>query len=405
MNRHILVQIAIFAVISVVALAYGYRYISSDLATYSNYELHAELSDVSGLATGMRVNYRGRDVGVVSDTTIRDRKIAVVVRIDGDVRIPVGSSAQVTSSTVLGDKYLDVRPTTAQGPMLDDGGVLDTPDELAPVPLEELFADVYSSLSAVDTEALESLVGEVSTTLEGTGPELAGIIENTSTLARAVNESAPTLSGLVDVGVPVARDLASRSGKAKRTVTAMRDVSEQFRREEPSLVYLLDDSPGAMARIQRLLDDNRKTGGALLANGVVVTDVLASRREALRESFVVGPEGFRALSGIVKDGRADFQLVATQGPVCVYPTERREVNDSSEREAHLDLYCPMAEDLGIRGAEAAPRPDDRGRANSVRPGDVTGPEYVEDPLFVPLGEEVVESWEKMLRDPGASAGG
>ncbi|MDI9903948.1 MCE family protein, partial [Rhodococcus sp. IEGM 1409] len=71
-------------------------------------------------------------------------------------------------------------------------------------------------------------------------------------------------------------------------------------------------------------------------------------------------DGLPTLASIVTGDRADFALVATQGPVCNSDTPRREVGDLSPTTPSLAMYCPPADDLVPRGAQYAPRPYDLG---------------------------------------------
>lgn len=397
MNRHVVAQALLFALISVVAIGYGIRYIGEDADVTRGFRVVAHVEDARGIGPGVRVTYRGVDIGEVRGAELDGAGgVRLDLRIVDGTLIPADAHARVVTSTALGDNRLDVRPTGDVGPYLADGGELLVPEDEQPAALEDLIADIDTSLRALDPESLESFGDSVATALEGNGPRLGAILEDTARLAAVLGEQAPTFRGLVGDGLVTVRALAAREDPITGSVSAARDVTGQLARREDTLVYLLDRSPDAMLRAQGLLDANRDSAAGLLANTLVVTPVVRDRGPAWEAGLTQGERGLRALAGTVRDGRADFQLVATQGPVCVYPYEPRDVADHSPRETNLRLYCPPGENLGQRGSRAAPRPDGEGLLGATEPGTRIGPEVAEDPLLVPTGNEIAAYWASMM---------
>lgn len=398
MNRHMLAQVLLFALISVVAIGYGFRYIAEDTDVAGGIDVVANVDDARGLGPGVRVTYRGVDVGAIRSVSLDGPGggVQLNLRILAGTEIPADAHARVVTSTALGDHRLDVRPLNDSGPYLADGDELLVPEDEQPPGLEALIASIDSSLRAIDPEALESFGDSVATALEGNGPRLGAIIEDTARLTAVLGEQAPTFRGLVDDGLVTARALAERDKPVSGSVTVARDVTQQLARREDTLVHLLETSPDAMLRAQELLDANRENAAGLLGNTLVVTPVFRDRGPAWEAGLTQGERGLRALAGTVRDGRADFQLVATQGPVCVYPFEPRDIQDESPREANLRLYCPPGKDLEQRGSRAAPRPNDEGLAGATVPGTRIGPDITKNPLVIPTGREIAEYWTSMM---------
>lgn len=397
MSRPVWIQIILFAVISVVAIGFGMRYIGQDADVARGFRVVAHVSDARGIGPGVRVTYRGVDVGEVRSAELDgDGGVRLHLRILDSARIPADAHARVVTSTALGDTRLDVRPRSEDGPYLAEGGQLQVPEDEQPAALESLIADIDTSLRALDPDSLESLGDSLSTAVEGHGPRLGAIIEDTAHLTSLVADRAPTLRGMVGDTLPTVRALAARPDPVTGAVSVARDVTGQLARREDTLIYLLDRSPEAMLRAQDLLDANREDAAGLLGNLLVVTPVFRDRGPAWESALTQGERGLRALAGTVRNGRADFQLVATQGPVCVYPYEPRDMLDHSPRETNLRLYCPPGENLEQRGSRAAPRPNDEGLSNATEPGTRIGPDVAADPLLVPTGTEIGAYWAAMM---------
>ena len=405
MNRGVISQALVFAFISVVAIGYGIRYIGEDADVARGFSVVAHVDDARGVGPGVRVTYRGVDVGEVREAVLDGPGGGVELRlriVDGTM-IPRAAHARVVTSTALGDNRLDVRPESDEGPYLGDGDELLVPSDEQPAALEDLIANIDTSLRALDPAALESWGGSVATALEGNGPRLGQIIEDTARFTAVLADRAPTFRGLVDDGLVTTRALARRDAPLTGATAVARDVTGQLARREDTLVYLLERSPDAMLRAQRLLDANREDAAGLLANTLVVTPVFRDRGPAWEAGLTEGERGLRALAGTVRDGRADFTLLATQGPLCVYPYEPRDIEDDSPREPNLRLYCPPGEDLEQRGSRAAPRPNEEGLATATEPGTRIGPDMARDPALVPTGKEAAAYWMSMLeglRDGG-----
>lgn len=398
MNRHVVAQALLFALISVVAIGYGIRYIGEDADVARGFRVVAHVDDARGVGPGVRVTYRGVDVGEVQEAVLDGPGggVRLHLRILEGTQIPRDAHAKVVTSTALGDRRLDVRPETHTGPYLGDGDELRVPPEEQSAALEELIADIDTSLRALDPESLATVGDSLADALEGNGPRLGAILEDTAALTAVLADRGPTFRGLVDDGLGVTRALARRDAPITGATTVARDVTGQLANREDTLVYLLDRSPEAMLRAQGLLDDNRENAAGLLANTLVVTPVFRDRGPAWEAGLTQGERGLSALTGTVRNGRADFSLVATQGPVCVYPYEPRDVLDHSPRPTNLRLYCPPGENLEQRGSRAAPRPNDEGLANATEPGTVIGPDVAEDPLLIPTGKEIAAYWTTML---------
>src|SRR5699024_1997154 len=167
-----LAQVLLFALISVVAIAYGFRYIAGDADVARGYEVVAHVEDARGLGPGVRVTYRGADVGEIRGVSLDGPGEGVTLRLrvlDG-VEIPADAHARVVTSTALGDRRLDVRPDSHTAPFLGDGDELLIPEGEQPPSLDKLISSIDTSLRAIDPGSLESLGDSAATALEGNGP-------------------------------------------------------------------------------------------------------------------------------------------------------------------------------------------------------------------------------------------
>jgi phospholipid/cholesterol/gamma-HCH transport system substrate-binding protein len=108
------IEIVIGAVVLVVAalfLAFAYR--TSQFRTASGgYEISADFSRIDGIHQGSDVRISGVKVGTVVSDELDPKTYLATIRmsVDRSVQLPEDTVAQVTSSGLLGDKYMSLAP-------------------------------------------------------------------------------------------------------------------------------------------------------------------------------------------------------------------------------------------------------------------------------------------------------
>ena len=84
----------------------------SGQTTSSGYPLQARFERIDGLAIGSDVRIAGVKVGTVTDAKIdaKDFTALVSLTVRPDIQLPKDSSAEITSESLLGGKYLSLSP-------------------------------------------------------------------------------------------------------------------------------------------------------------------------------------------------------------------------------------------------------------------------------------------------------
>ncbi|MBV1887244.1 MAG: outer membrane lipid asymmetry maintenance protein MlaD [Parvibaculaceae bacterium] len=109
----------------VIAVAGGfltYGYTMTDAGNVQGLNITAEFDRVDGLANGADVRLSGIKVGTVTSQTLNPANYAAVVAVSlsSDIKIPVDSSAKITSEGLLGGTYVSVTPGGSED-FLTDG--------------------------------------------------------------------------------------------------------------------------------------------------------------------------------------------------------------------------------------------------------------------------------------------
>jgi phospholipid/cholesterol/gamma-HCH transport system substrate-binding protein len=130
----------------------GYAVASTGRTSVSGYELSARFSSIDGLSTGSDVRVAGVRVGRVTGTAIDPTTYQAVVSMDvqTSVKLPLDSSAAVTSDGLLGGKYLALTPGGDEK-MLAPGSVITITQ--GSVSLEQLLGKFIFSVTDMTNAA------------------------------------------------------------------------------------------------------------------------------------------------------------------------------------------------------------------------------------------------------------
>jgi len=107
------VETVMGAVVLIVAAVFlFFAYTTSEVGAVSGYDLTARFDRVEGLRDGGDVRVSGIKVGTILSQKLDPKTFQAIVRmsIDSKVILPVDTIASISSSGLLGDKYLALQP-------------------------------------------------------------------------------------------------------------------------------------------------------------------------------------------------------------------------------------------------------------------------------------------------------
>lgn len=394
-----MLQFLIFLVLSAIVIPYGVNFIAGPEGFGDKIVLKARMDDAFGLGSGTGVTLRGVDVGTVRSVELDPAggaaEIELVVR--GDTRIPADSYMQVTMASMAGIQSVDIISPDADAPYLESGDTLAAPADKQPKQMDAIIGDAASVLRSIGSGNLSTLGNEFYAAFDHDEKALAKIVSNGTALAGLVNRNAPILQGLFDEWLQVLSAMSNTTTAFEAGMRSAATFTDQLDANQPVFVYLLDKSPESLTSTQALFDKYRGTFGGVMANLAVVEPIISDRDQSLAVGLETIPQGLLDLRSIVKNGRADFALIGTQGPVCMfYDQPRHPVGDLNTPAPNLARFCPAGNGYEQRGAVNAPRPNDLGTSTWKSPGGVSGPPAVADPLLIPNGVELLQWWQELL---------
>lgn len=341
-NRTVYFEIAAFILIAIISTTYVLRQVGAGDPFTGTFKVTVELPNAAGISKGSEVAYRGTTVGEVTSVAVDSSRDLVVMTldVDADQEIPNDSIATISQDTAVPVLKVQLASQSDGGPYLGDGAVIPPDRTSIPVPLGTVIANFNTTADTVDPADLQTLSHEFGAGLHGLGPDLQSLVDNFDVLARTVADNQPRVNTLVNNSRSLYDANEHNIQALPEVARTLRQLSDQVRTSDPQIRTLLDRSPSVLDnQILPLIEQSREPFSLLLANSLVSSQIVTARMPAVNALLVALPKGFDALGSIVKDGSAQLDLVTTLGPVCIYNTPRRSVQDTSPTTLDKDQHC------------------------------------------------------------------
>src|SRR5207245_2591074 len=159
-------------------------------------------------------------VGKISSISLTpDFRAKVSMAIDRSIHVPKNSEALVRTTSLLGEKFIELRPlgSPTETPYLSNG---DTVTRTQQAPELEFVADsAIELLGAVNSSDVATLVQTGAAAFGGRGPELNRLIADLSTISGTLAGRTQQLTAIIDNLDRGAQTLASGSDDLKTLLT------------------------------------------------------------------------------------------------------------------------------------------------------------------------------------------
>jgi len=140
------VETVLGAVVIIGALSFLlFSYHSSNVGDVSGYHVTADFSDIGGLKVGDDVQVSGVKVGQISGIALDPKAYLarVTIEVANNIKLPSDTAALISSTSLLGGKYLSLEPGGAEDYLQNNGRIEFTQ---APQNLEQLLGKFIFSM-------------------------------------------------------------------------------------------------------------------------------------------------------------------------------------------------------------------------------------------------------------------
>jgi phospholipid/cholesterol/gamma-HCH transport system substrate-binding protein len=374
LHRGVKIQLAIFAVIAVIAMSLMSLHFMKLPAKWfgvGRYTVTMELPQTGGLYSSSNVTYRGTEVGRVESVHLTNTGVEAVLSLKSGIDIPSDLIAQVHSQSAIGEQYVDLRPRNGTSPPLKNGDVIPLADTTVPPDINAVLAAANTGLQAVPQDNLKTVIDESYIAVGGLGPELTRIVKGSTDLSIEARKNLDPLIALIDQSQPVLNSQTNTSDSIQAWASHLATVTTELQTHDQAVAGSITGGGPAAGEARQLIERLQPTLPILLNNLVSIGQVALTYQNDIEQLLVLLPEsvalesaGNVANANTKQDYRGQylsFNLNLNLPPPCTtgfLPAQQQRIptfEDYPNRPAG-DLYCRVPQDspLNVRGARAAP---------------------------------------------------
>jgi len=268
-------KVGVFVVIGLVILAY----MSMKVGTLSfsrdkGYDMDVIFDSATGLAKDVPVEIAGVEIGRVKQIALQDGKALVKLRITEDMVIRKDAKAMIRTRGILGDKYIEVVPGSAEAPPIPAGGRI---TRTMPVTDMDLLMNTLGEV-AQDIKSLTNSLSNVIGTEKGEA-KLSAIIDNLKDMVVALNQ---TIQANQEDIEKIVDNLAAFSGTLKDVGDQNKEDIGTVIRSAKSVLGSMETLVADLSEITDKINQGQGSIGRLINDDDAITDLnhtLASLKE------------------------------------------------------------------------------------------------------------------------------
>jgi phospholipid/cholesterol/gamma-HCH transport system substrate-binding protein len=373
-TRRILLQLAIFSVVAVIAaviMVFGYLKAPALWFGVGRYTVTVQLPAAGGLYASGNVTYRGTEIGRVTSVHLSDTGVDAVLSLKSGIKIPSDLDAAVHSASAVGEQYVALLPRNDTSAPLKDGDVIPLSRVTVPPDINALLDATNRGLEAIPRDNLTTAVDESYIAFGGLGPDLARFFKGGSQLAIDAHNNLNELTNVVDNVAPLLNTQSDTSDSVAGWASHLATITKSLQQNDSSVQGVLKNAGPAAEEVRALFDRLQPTLPIVLANLVNINQVAVTYRDNIEQLLVLLPEGTAAVQGTgvanrntkqsYKGAYLSFNLNLNLPSTCstgfLPASQLRSMSDTDypPRPAG-DLYCRVPQDsiLNVRGARNTP---------------------------------------------------
>lgn len=162
-------------------------------------KITATFDDVGDLQKRHSVQVADVRVGQISSIKLTDDfKARVTMSVSSGTKIPADSQAVLRTTSLLGEKFIELRPrgNPTQGPFLHDGSIIK--DTLEAPELEFVAEEAVQVLGAVNASDLATITKTGAQAVDGRGDDLRRLIDDLGTISDTFAGRSQAITQVID---------------------------------------------------------------------------------------------------------------------------------------------------------------------------------------------------------------
>ena len=283
LGRYVAIVVALVAALGAGAAAIPFA---------GTYSVTVTFADTAGLFVGNDVGVLGVKVGEVKRITPAGAGVEVDLELDQDVTVPADAQALIVSRSVANDRYVELTPRYAGGPVLADGDLITSERTRTPADFDAILnaLDRFSSgLAGGDGTSVDRFLQAGSATLGANGQRAGAALAD---LAAALNE----VNGHTDSAVTALHEtdeltsaMVAHDALIELFIENVTATSELLAEQRTEFTATLRTTREAIDALARFTQANDKDLQAALTQVNAVLDLILAHTDDIEEFVEVLP--------------------------------------------------------------------------------------------------------------------
>jgi phospholipid/cholesterol/gamma-HCH transport system substrate-binding protein len=207
------------------------------------YEVTAQFGDVLDLVPQASVKVNDVSVGRVRKIELTpDNKMAVVsLVINGSVSMPANSGAELRQSSLLGEKYVQLRAPVGEAPQgqLADGAVVPLSRTNRNPEVEEVLGALSMLLNGGGIGQLHNIIEELNKALSGNETQIRSLLSNVNTLVTGLDGQRDNIVRAIDGLNKLSGTLVQQTGNLTNALDNLAPGLKVLQEQRTQLVDML----------------------------------------------------------------------------------------------------------------------------------------------------------------------
>jgi phospholipid/cholesterol/gamma-HCH transport system substrate-binding protein len=295
------------------------------------YTVKAEFRDVLDLVPQSSVKVDDVTVGKVTDIAVKGYHAEVTLAVRGDVDLPDNALAEIRQTSLLGEKFVSLKPPASGATgRLSDGDVIDLDHSGRNPEVEEVLGAMSLLLNGGGVAQLKTISTELNKALDGRESDVRSVLDQLDTFMKQLDDNKQDILTAIE---------------------SLNRLAISIDKQRGTIESALDEMPDALASIDKQRDDLVKMLKALDNLSSVATRVIKQSKTATIDSL-------RALDPtLAKLAEAGDSLPKAFQVFLTYPFVDEVVgrNPAQARDLHMGDYTNLSVQMDIDLTKGLPK--------------------------------------------------
>jgi len=235
----------------------------------------AIFKDVGDLTRFANVQTGAVKIGSVRGIRLDGYDARVTMRLSAEAKIPANATALIKSTSLLGEKFVDLRPPegeAASTELLRDGDVIPIERTDRIVGIDDAFIKLGRLLEGGTSADLATVIHSSATILRGREESLGQLFTELRRFSGVLASNAPEVADAI-VNLDTAfKSLAGGSDTIEKAISSSADATTILANQQANLDHLVNSLDGASAVLARYMKATRPSSDAALKDLRLVLD-------------------------------------------------------------------------------------------------------------------------------------